>query len=150
MRALIQRVSNASVAVNGHALGQIEKGLLVLLGITHSDTEKEIDYLIEKIVNCRLFPGDNPNSDFDRSLLEVKGGLLVVSQFTLYGSLKKGRRPDFGDAARPAEAEKLYNLFVQKAKRKEAEGIVVQTGQFQAHMIVSLTNDGPVTLLIES
>jgi len=146
VKALIQKVSSGSVTVDGKTIGEIGKGIVALLGITHGDTEKEVDFVLNKIVNCRIFPGER--SDFDHSLQEVSGELLIVSQFTLYGSLKKGRRPDFGDAAPPEMAEKLYKLFVQKAQA--IEGIKVATGQFQAHMQVALINDGPVTLMIES
>lgn len=148
MRALLQRVTEAQVTVDGQTLGQIQKGIVVLLGITTTDTEKEVDYVLEKLINCRIFPGDNPNSDFDKSVTDIQGGVLIVSQFTLYGSLKKGRRPDFIDAARPEVAEPLYNLFIAKAKQKP--GITIVTGKFGAHMMVTLTNDGPVTLMIES
>ncbi|MBI5412446.1 D-tyrosyl-tRNA(Tyr) deacylase [Candidatus Peregrinibacteria bacterium] len=148
MKALIQRVTSASVQVDGQTIGKIGQGIVVLLGITRTDTEKEVDYVLEKVVNCRIFPGDNPLSDFDKSLLDIQGGLLIVSQFTLYGNLKKGRRPDFAEAAKPETAEKLYNLFVQKARQKQ--DLKVAAGQFKAHMEVGLTNDGPVTIMIES
>ncbi|QQR83099.1 D-tyrosyl-tRNA(Tyr) deacylase [Candidatus Peregrinibacteria bacterium] len=145
MRALIQRTTSAAVAVNGKTIGQIGKGLVVLLGITHNDTDQDIAYLVEKIANLRVFEGEK--SGFDESVLQVGGSVLVVSQFTLYGSTKKGRRPDFNDAAKPDVAEELYKKFVQKMKET---GVVVETGQFQAHMQVSLVNDGPVTLMLES
>lgn len=145
MRALIQRVSRARVTVDEKETGAINEGILVLLGITHKDSEKEVDYLVDKIANLRIFPGEK--SGFDQSLIDTGGSLFVVSQFTLYGSTKKGRRPDFNDAARPEKAEPLYKFFVQKAREK---GLKVETGQFGAHMMVELTNDGPVTLVIET
>lgn len=110
MRALIQRVKRAKVTVEGEVAGEIEKGILVLLGVTHEDTEKDVSYLVEKIANLRLFPGDK--SGFDISVLDMQGGLLVVSQFTLYGSIKKGRRPDFTASARPEIAEPLYGTYL--------------------------------------
>lgn len=145
MKALIQRVTKASVKVDGEIIGEIKKGLLVLLGLTDTDTEKEVSYLVEKIANLRVFKGDK--SGFDISLLDIQGDLLVVSQFTLYGSTKKGRRPDFNAAARPEMAETLYDLFIDKMRKT---GLNVATGQFGADMQVELVNDGPVTLMIES
>ena len=145
MKALIQRVSGASVRVDGEVIGQIGAGLVVLLGIRHEDSEKDAEYLVQKIVNLRLFPSEK--SGFDTSVLEEENEVLVVSQFTLYGSCKKGRRPDFGEAARPEQAEDLYNSFVEKMRET---GLHVATGQFGAEMKVELVNDGPVTLMIES
>lgn len=126
-------------------IGQIGSGLVVLLGITHEDSEKDVDFLVQKIVNLRIFPGDG--GEFDTSALDSKKEILVVSQFTLYGSCKKGRRPDFNDAAKPDKAELLYKLFVQQLSET---GLKVATGKFQAYMQVDLNNDGPVTLMIES
>ena len=152
MKAIIQRVSRAKVTVDGKITtasagpaGEIGKGILILLGVTHSDTEKDVGYLVDKISNLRIFPSEK--SEFDQSVLEVNGSLLVVSQFTLYGSTKKGRRPDFIEAAKPEQAEEMYNLFVEKAR---AIGLTVETGQFRAMMEVELVNDGPVTLMVES
>ena len=145
MKALIQRVSQAKVTVESETVGEIEKGILVLLGVTLNDTEKEVNYLVEKIANLRIFPGEK--SDFDLSVIDYGGSLLVVSQFTLYGSTKKGRRPDFNDAAKPDFAKNLYERFVKKAREM---GLTVESGQFQAHMMVELVNDGPVTLMIET
>ena len=145
MKALIQRVSRAKVTAEGKVTGEIGKGILVFLGITHDDTKKDADYLVEKIAKMRLFPSEN--SGFDRSLEEVEGSLLVVSQFTLHASAKKGRRPDFTASAKPELAESLYNLFIKKAREK---GLNTATGQFGAMMDVELINDGPVTLMIES
>lgn len=145
MRAVVQRVSAAWVEVDGEITGEIAAGLLVLLGVAKTDAEQDADFLAEKIVNLRIFADENGR--MNRSLLESGGELLVVSQFTLYGDCRKGRRPGF-DAAAPAEqARALYEYFVAAAR---AKGVRVQTGVFQAHMNVSLTNDGPVTLLVES
>lgn len=145
MRALIQRVSRAKVTVYGEVTGKIDQGILVLLGITHDDTNREVDVLLEKIINLRIFPSNE--SGFGHSLQEVGGSLLVVSQFTLYGSTKKGRRPDFGESARPEIAEPLYESFILNARKK---GLNVAMGHFGAIMDVELVNDGPVTLMIES
>lgn len=145
MRAVVQRVSEASVTVNGEIIGEIGQGLVVLLGIGQQDTGKDIDYLVDKIINLRIFEDDNGKMNL--SLLDKQASLLVVSQFTLYGDCRKGRRPSFINAARPEEAEKLYNDFVQKCRDC---GINVQTGQFQAEMTVRIYNDGPVTLLVDS
>ena len=145
MRAVVQRVSSSKVTVDGEVTGQINKGLLVLLGVTHEDTSKDVDYIIDKVLNLRIF--EDENEKMNLSLKDVEGELLVVSQFTLYGDCRKGRRPSFSSAARPEVATKLYEEFIEKARK---EGIVTQTGQFGAHMMVDLTNDGPVTILLES
>lgn len=145
MKALIQRTTGATVSVEGEVVGQIGEGLVVLLGIAHTDTEKEAEYLAQKIVNLRIFPGEK--GEFDRSVLDDKLEVLVVSQFTLYGDCKKGRRPDFNEAAKPDQAEKLYKFFVQQIRES---GLIVATGRFQAMMQVELINDGPVTLMLES
>ena len=145
MKTLIQRSKGAKVTVEGEVVGQIDSGLVVLLGITHDDTEKDVNFLVQKIVNLRIFPGKG--GEFDTSALDGKKEVLVVSQFTLYGSCKKGRRPDFNDAAKPDKAELLYKLFVQQIR---GAGLKVATGKFQATMQVDLNNDGPVTLMIES
>jgi D-aminoacyl-tRNA deacylase len=145
MRALIQRVSRAHVTVDGKVVGKIGKGVVALIGVTHTDTEKDAEWLAEKIANLRLFP--SKKSEFDRSLLETNGELLAVSQFTLYGSTKKGRRPDFMAAAGPEFAKNLYEEFVRKAT---LAGLTVAEGQFQAMMQVGLTNDGPVTFMVDS
>ena len=145
MRALIQRVTSASVKVDGIVVGQIDAGLLVLIGVAKPDTKEDADYLAEKIVNLRVFSDDA--GKMNRSLLDIGGALLAVSQFTLYGDCRKGRRPGF-DAAAPAEQGRaLYEHFVDAARRA---GVQVQTGVFQAHMEVALVNDGPVTLMVES
>jgi len=145
MRALIQRVEQARVTVDGEATGEIGKGVLVLLGVAREDSEKDADYLADKITQLRIFPSDK--SSFDHSLEEVKGELLVVSQFTLHGSTKKGRRPDFTASAPPEVAERLYDYFVETTRKK---GFTVATGRFGAMMNVELTNDGPVTLMLDS
>lgn len=145
MRVVIQRVTSARVEVDGAVVGEIGTGLLVLLGVSKTDSEKDATFLAEKIVHLRIFADDA--GKMNRSLIEAGGGLLVVSQFTLYGDTRKGRRPGF-DAAAPAEtARALYESFVAAAR---THGVRVETGVFQAHMAVSLVNDGPVTLLVES
>ena len=145
MRAVVQRVSSSKVTVDGEVTGEINKGLLVLLGVTHEDTSKDVDYIIDKVLNLRIF--EDENEKMNLSLKDVGGELLVVSQFTLYGDCRKGRRPSFSSAARPEVATKLYEEFIEKARK---EGIVTKTGQFGEHMMVDLTNDGPVTILLES
>lgn len=145
MRAVVQRVSSSKVTVEDNITGQIKKGLLVLLGVTHEDTSSDVDYMIDKILNLRIF--EDENGKMNLSLKEVGGELLVVSQFTLYGDCRKGKRPSFTNAARPEVATPLYEEFVQKSKDQD---IVVQTGQFGAHMMVDLINDGPVTMLLDS
>ncbi|QEK12073.1 D-tyrosyl-tRNA(Tyr) deacylase [Crassaminicella thermophila] len=145
MRAVIQRVKNASVSVDNNITGKINKGLLVLLGVEEEDGEKDLNYLAEKIVNLRIF--EDENDKMNLSLLDIGGEMLVVSQFTLLGDCRKGRRPNFMNAAKPEKANDLYVKFVQKCK---IYGIKVETGVFQAHMEVNLCNDGPVTILIDS
>ncbi len=145
MRAVVQRVSSSKVTVEDNITGQIKKGLLVLLGVTHEDTSSDVDYMIDKILNLRIF--EDENGKMNLSLKDVGGELLVVSQFTLYGDCRKGKRPSFTNAARPEVATPLYEEFVQKSKDQD---IVVQTGQFGAHMMVDLINDGPVTMLLDS
>jgi D-tyrosyl-tRNA(Tyr) deacylase len=145
MRAVIQRVTACEVRVCDQIVGQIGPGLLVLLGVSLSDEEKDADYLADKIAHLRIFQDDA--GKMNRSLIETGGEAMVVSQFTLLGDCRKGRRPSFVKAASPERAEKLYELFVDQLKSK---GTPVATGQFQAMMAVSLVNDGPVTLIIES
>ena len=145
MRAVVQRVSESSVAVGPEVVGRIGRGLLVLLGVAKTDTEKECDYLAEKIVNLRIF--EDEGGRLNRSLIEVGGEVLIVSQFTLLADCRKGRRPSFTAAADPDQANRLYEHFV---KRTAAAGVPVKTGRFQALMQVTLVNDGPVTLIIES
>ena len=145
MRAVIQRVSEARVTVAGSVLGEIGPGLLALLGVAKPDTAADAEHLAEKVLNLRVFPDEA--GKMNRSLLDVTGALLVISQFTLYGDCRKGRRPSFDDAAPAEQARPLYEHFVEVARRS---GVRVETGVFQAHMEVSLVNDGPVTLLVES
>jgi D-tyrosyl-tRNA(Tyr) deacylase len=145
MRAVVQRVSRASVSVEGELVGQIERGLLVLLGVTHADTETAADYLAEKIAGLRIFEDDAGKMNL--SLMDVGGAILAVSQFTLYGDARKGKRPSFDDAARPEQARKLYEHFVERVRTL---GLRCETGVFQAMMQVELVNDGPVTILLDS
>lgn len=145
MRAVIQRVAAADVRVDHEIVGRIGPGLLVLLGIARSDEEKDADYLADKAVHLRIF--EDGDGKMNRSLLETGGEVLVVSQFTLLGDCRKGRRPSFVEAAPPERAEQLYEYFVDQLKMK---GITVATGRFQAMMAVSLINDGPVTLILET
>jgi D-tyrosyl-tRNA(Tyr) deacylase len=145
MKAVVQRVSESAVRVEGRVVGEIGRGLMVLLGVATGDTAEAADYLAEKIVNLRIFEDDA--GKLNRSLIEIGGEMLVVSQFTLLGNCRKGRRPSFVQAARPEEANALYARFVRQV---EARGITVATGTFRAMMQVSLVNDGPVTLIIES
>jgi D-tyrosyl-tRNA(Tyr) deacylase len=145
MRAVIQRVSQASVHVNGECTGQIGHGLVVLLGVATNDTQADAEYLSDKIVGLRIFPDEA--GKFARSVQEVNGAVLVVSQFTLYGDCRKGRRPSFTAAAGVDKALPLYKYFVDTLKRKN---LPVATGRFQAAMAVHMVNDGPVTLMVES
>lgn len=145
MKALLQRVTQASVTVEGHITGQIGRGLLVLLGVAADDGERDADYLADKIIHMRIFSDDD--SKFNLSLLQVGGGLLVISQFTLLADTRHGRRPSFTGAALPEKAEALYNYFINKVK---GAGVTVEAGIFAAHMQVQLTNDGPVTIWIDS
>ena len=144
MRALIQRVTRASVTVDGRVVGRIERGFVVLLGITHADGRAEADWVAAKIAGLRVF--DDEAGKMNRSLADVGGALLVVSQFTLYGDARKGRRPSFTDAAAPETAEPLVDYFVEVLRDA---GFTVATGVFGAHMDVEIHNDGPVTMLIE-
>jgi D-tyrosyl-tRNA(Tyr) deacylase len=145
MRALIQRVTRASVAVKSGKIGEIGKGIVILLGITHGDDEKDVNYLLEKISNLRIFEG--VDGKLDLSIRDVKGEFLLVSQFTLYGDCNKGRRPDFGSAAPVEEARSVFEKACAIFKKSD---IPTVTGEFQANMQVELVNDGPLTLMIES
>lgn len=145
MRLLIQRVSRASVRIEGNLVAEIGRGLLVLAGIAASDTSAQADYVADKLVNLRVFPDDAGR--MNRSAVDVNAALLLVSQFTLYGDCRKGRRPSFDNAAPPDRARELYDYLVATVREK---GLVTRTGVFQAHMDVELVNDGPVTLLLES
>ncbi len=145
VKALIQRVNRAVVTVDGEITGQIEKGLLVLVGIAGEDTDKDIAYLTDKIVNLRVF--SDADGKFNLSVIDIEGSVLMVSQFTLLADTRKGRRPSFIGAAAPEKAVVLFKQLVEDIKRS---GINVETGRFQEHMIVELVNDGPVTIMIDS
>lgn len=144
MRLLIQRAQNAKVVVENKTVGEIGKGFLVLCGITHSDTEKEADYLANKLCNLRVF--EDENEKMNLSIKDIEGELLIVSQFTLYADCASGNRPSFTNAAKPEYANQLYEYFMQKCQE---QNINVQKGVFGAHMEISLLNDGPVTIMLE-
>ena len=145
MRAVVQRVSHASVSVDGEVVGHIDRGLLVLLGVTHADNEAAADYLAEKIAGLRVFEDDAGKMNV--SVADVGGAILAVSQFTLYGDVRKGKRPSFDDAARLEQARKLYEHFVERIR---SLGLRCETGRFQEMMQVELVNEGPVTILLDS
>lgn len=145
MRAVLQRVSRARVIVDDETTGEIRRGLLILLGVSVNDTEREADTLVEKILNLRIF--EDSDGKMNLSLIDTNGGLLVVSQFTLYADSRKGRRPSFIDAARPDDANRLYEYFIAKARERIEN---VRTGRFQAMMEVELVNDGPVTIILDT
>ena len=145
MRALSQRVSSAAVKVDGRVIGSIQQGLVVFLGIARTDTLSDATYIVNKVVNMRLF--DNSAGMFDLSALDIQSELLIVSQFTLYAQTRKGRRPSFVDAMPPGQASVLYKQTVELFQES---GLVIETGIFKSHMEVSLTNDGPVTVMIDS
>jgi D-tyrosyl-tRNA(Tyr) deacylase len=145
MRAVIQRVSRANVTVDGEVAGEIGEGILLLLGVAANDSEDDVRYLVEKTLNLRIF-GDE-DGKMNRSLLDIDGGLLVVSQFTLYGDTRRGRRPSFIDAAPPEKANELYELYISES-RKQVKNVAA--GVFQAMMDVELVNNGPITILIDS
>jgi len=145
VKALLQRVTGASVSIGGEVVGRIGRGLVVLVGVAGGDTEKDIDYLVQKLANLRIFP-DN-DGRFNLSALDIRGELLLVSQFTLLADTRKGRRPSFAGAAPTDEAEELFRRFVEQAR---ATGLKVETGRFQQYMQVEIHNDGPVTVLLDS
>lgn len=145
MRVVIQRVSQAKVIVDSETVGKIKKGFLLLVGVEEADTEEDVDYLVRKVVNMRIFEDDQEK--MNRSLKDVDGEILSISQFTLHADTKKGNRPSFIAAAKPDKAKELYEQFNQKLKANE---LIVETGVFGAHMEVALTNDGPVTILVDS
>lgn len=145
LRAVVQRVSSSKVEVDGEVMGAIDKGLNVLIGISKEDTEDDLKYMKEKIINLRIF--EDESSKMNLSLMDIKGDILVISQFTLYGDCRKGRRPNFMAAEGGEKAEKLYNDFVEMLKETPLK---IATGKFGADMKVDIQNDGPVTLIIES
>lgn len=145
MRAVVQRVTNADVKIDGRVNGKIDNGLLVLLGVGNSDTEEDMKYIADKIIKLRIFSDENDKMNL--SLEDVGGSMLVISQFTLYGDCSHGRRPYFGNAMEPVSANEMYEKFVAYIRER---GIHTETGEFGADMKVSLTNDGPVTIILES
>jgi D-tyrosyl-tRNA(Tyr) deacylase len=145
MRGVVQRVCSASVSVDNKVVGRINHGILLLLGVEDTDNEKDLEYMCEKVPNLRIF--EDENGKMNKSLLDVEGSLLVISQFTLFGDARKGRRPSFISAAAPEKAIPMYENFINKMNGK---GIVTESGEFGAHMQVELVNDGPVTILLES
>jgi D-tyrosyl-tRNA(Tyr) deacylase len=145
MRAVVQRVSRAQVTVGGEIVGKIEAGMLVLLGVSGSDTGADADYLAEKIAGLRIF--EDADGKMNRSIAEIEGAILVVSQSTLYGDVRRGKRPSFDAAARPEQARRLYEYFVERIR---GTGLRCETGRFQEMMQVELVNEGPVTILLDS
>jgi len=145
MKAVIQRAKDASVTVDGEEIGAIDEGFVVLLGVTHDDTTEDVNYLVNKIIHLRVF--EDENGKMNRSLMDIEGSILSISQFTLYADTRKGRRPSFIKAAKPDTANELYEHFNVRLK---GEGVKVETGQFGAMMDVGLTNVGPVTFIIDS
>ena len=145
MKLVVQRVSHASVTVDGNVVGKINEGLMILIGAKKGDTEKDVEYCVEKALNLRIFTDENDKMNL--SVKDIQGELLLISQFTLYGNTSHGRRPDFMEAEFPDRANELYELFIEKAKQS---GLKVQTGIFGADMKVELLNNGPVTLIVES
>jgi len=145
LRAVVQRVSRANVTVNGAVVGEIGAGLLVLLGVGRGDTDKDAEYLAEKVAALRIF--EDADGKMNRSVIDMGGGVLVVSQFTLYGDVRHGKRPSFDSAAAPAEAKRLYEYFLNKIR---GAGLKCESGRFQEMMRVELVNEGPVTILLDS
>jgi len=145
MKAVIQRVKKANVKIKGKIIAEINKGFLVLLAVKQEDTEKDIQWVADKILNLRVFSDEQEKMNL--CILDIKGELLIVSQFTLYGDCKKGRRPNFVKAAAPEKAENFYNLFISEIKKS---GLKTETGEFGAMMDIELINDGPVTIILES
>ncbi len=145
MRAVVQRVKKGSVEIEKKEIGKIEEGLIILLGVGQDDAEKDVEYLAEKIVNLRIF--EDKEGKMNLSVKDINGQILVISQFTLYGDCKKGRRPSFISAALPEKAVKLYDYFVKYIKNY---GLKIETGEFQAKMLVRIYNNGPVTILLDS
>ena len=147
MKVILQRVTRASVTVDGNVVGKIEGGSVLLVGVTHTDAYAQADWMARKIASLRVFRAADGPSHFDRSLQDIGGAVLVISQFTLYGDARKGRRPDFSQAAKPALAAPLIEYFCNKLR---AEGLRVEAGIFGADMLVELANDGPVTIILDS
>ena len=145
MKVLLQRVTEASVSVANEVVGRIGQGVVVFVGVANGDTERDAQYLAQRTVNLRIFPDEGDR--FDLSVLDIKGELLVVSQFTLLADTRKGRRPSFIEAAPPVQAEELFEQFVEQVR---TTGLKVETGRFQQHMQVKIHNDGPVTILLDS
>ncbi len=146
MRVVIQRVKSSSVTVDGEVIGKIARGLNLLVGISPNDTEAELDWMTRKCLELRLFPDEAEGKAWQKSVMDIQGEILVISQFTLYGDCRKGRRPSFSNSASPETAETLYDRFVEKLKQS---GLNIATGNFGAMMQVSIENDGPVTLILE-
>ncbi|WP_277287836.1 D-aminoacyl-tRNA deacylase [Veillonella montpellierensis] len=145
MRAVVQRVTSASVSVDAIEVGKVKEGLLVFLGISKDDTESDANYIVDKISHLRIF--EDAMGKLNESIIDKKGDILLVSQFTLYGDVRHGRRPSFTEAASPEQAQLLYEYVVNQCRLL---GITIATGTFQSHMMVELTNDGPVTILVDS
>ncbi|MDP3387407.1 MAG: D-aminoacyl-tRNA deacylase [Eubacteriales bacterium] len=145
MRAVVQRVSKAEVLVDNSILGRINKGLLILLGVAEEDSDADIGYMVDKTLNLRIF--EDENDKMNLSVQDIKGEILVISQFTLHGDARKGRRPSFSKAGNPQKAEALYNQYIHQLRNS---GITVESGRFAAYMEVGLVNDGPVTILLDS
>lgn len=145
MRAVVQRVHSASVSVDGKIVGRIDRGLLVYLGVGKNDTEKDVEWMCEKVTNLRIF--EDENGKMNLSLLQINGEILVISQFTLYGDCRRGRRPSFDEAAPPEDGQRLYEMFIEKVSQQIKK---VEKGIFGAHMEVESINDGPVTILLDS
>ena len=145
MKALLQRVSRASVSINGETAGKIGKGLVVLVGIASGDGDRDINYLVDKVINLRIF--EDAEGKLNLSSLDIKGELLVISQFTLLADTRKGRRPSFINAAPPDQAQRLFNRFLDEIRKS---GLKVETGRFQEYMQVEIHNDGPVTIMLDS
>ena len=146
MRVVIQRVKSSAVTIDGKVISKIGRGLNLLVGISPTDTDAELDWMSRKCLDLRLFPGNNNSTRWEKSVSEIQGEILVVSQFTLYGDCRKGRRPSFSNSASPEIAEKIYNRFVEKLQQS---GLSIASGQFGALMEVAIENDGPVTLILE-
>jgi D-aminoacyl-tRNA deacylase len=145
MRALVQRVTQALVSVDDVVIGQIDEGMVIMLGVRQGDTDEQADWLADRVIHLRIF--NDAEGRFDRSLNDIGGGALVIPQFTLYGDARRGRRPSFTAAALPEEAEPLYERFCQQIRE---QGLHVATGRFGAHMLVEIFNDGPVTLMVDT